>query len=436
MSFSIRNIALFAAVAAILLIIAAIQSASVALTILNLCLVSAVMSLGLNMQWGYAGLPNLGVMGFAALGGLAVVVVSAAGVPAAVTAGGAGLIASLVVTVLVVVAVLGAVRLSSLSRRIKSAVIVVLIVLGYALLEHFFVPAKEAIEAIDPSAKGYLGGLGLPVLLSWPVGAVLAAAAAWLVGKIALGLRGDYLAIASLGISEIVVAILKNEDWLSRGVKNVVGLPRPLPDELEVAQTPWLQTLSNYLGLLPQDGASLAVKLGYAGLFTVVLGVLLWLSERALHSPWGRMIYAVRDNEVAASAMGKNVENLHLSVFMLGAAVIGLAGAMLVTLDGQFTPGSYQPLRFTFLIWVMVIVGGAGTNWGAVLGALIIWTCWIEADPIGTWLLQNTVGWLSDGNPVREQLIRNASQMRLIVMGVILLATLRFKPGGLIPERR
>ena len=83
----------------------------------------------------------------------------------------------------------------------------------------------------------------------------------------------------------------------------------------------------------------------------------------------------------------------------------------------------------------MVIVGGAGTNWGAVLGALIIWTCWIEADPIGTWLLQNTIGWLPEGNAIRDQLISNASQMRLIVMGVILLVTLRFKPGGLIPER-
>lgn len=431
-----KNIALFAAFAVILCIVAAIQSVSVALTILNLCLVSAVMSLGLNMQWGYAGLPNLGVMGFAALGGLAVVLVSASGVPAAVVAGGPGLIAALIVVAVVVLAVVGIRRLSSISKRVRFAAVVAVLIIGYGLLVRFLGPAREAIEAVDPSATGYLGGLGLPVLLSWPVGAVFAAAAAWLVGKIALGLRGDYLAIASLGISEIVIAVLKNEDWLSRGVKNVVGLPRPLPDELGLAGGTWLQSLSRELGMSPSDVASLVVKLGYTGLFVVVLALLLWLSEKALHSPWGRMIYAVRDNEIAASAMGKDVKKLHLIVFMFGAAVIGLSGAMLVTLDGQFTPGTYQPLRFTFLIWVMVIVGGAGTNWGAVLGALIIWTCWIEADPIGTWLLQNTIGWLPEGNPVRDQLIGNASQMRLIVMGVILLATLRFKPGGLIPERR
>ena len=82
---------------------------------------------------------------------------------------------------------------------------------------------------------------------------------------------------------------------------------------------------------------------------------------------------AIRDNETAANAMGKNVTKQHLLVFVLGSAVIGVAGAMMVTLDGQFTPTSYQPLRFTFLIWVMVIAGGSGNNWGAVLGGFLIW---------------------------------------------------------------
>ncbi len=435
MSISGKNFMLFAAVAAVLCVIAAVQSVAVAVTIVNLCLVSAVMSLGLNIQWGYAGLPNLGVMGFAALGGLAVVLVSAPGVPAAIAAGGPGLIASFVVVVVTVAAVVGIRRLTSLSRATRVAAVIAVLALGYLILGRYFGPAKNLIEAIDPSATGYLGGLGLPVLLSWPVGALFAAAAAWLVGKIALGLRGDYLAIASLGISEIIIAVLKNEDWLSRGVKNVVGLPRPLPDELGLAGTSWLQSLAIQFGISPPDAAALVVKLGYSALFMLVLAFLLLLSEKALHSPWGRMIYAVRDNEIAASAMGKDVKNLHLIVFVIGAAVIGLAGAMLVTLDGQFTPGTYQPLRFTFLIWVMVIVGGSGNNWGAVLGALIIWTCWIEADPIGTWLIQHSIGWLPLGNAMREQLTANASQMRLIVMGVILLVTLRFKPGGLIPER-
>ena len=93
---------------------------------------------------------------------------------------------------------------------------------------------------------------------------------------------------------------------------------------------------------------------------------------------------AIRDNEDAAEAMGKDVKGRHLEVFILGSAVIGIAGAMLTTLDGQFTPVSYQPLRFTFLIWVMVIVGGSGNNFGAVLGGFLIWFAWIEAKPVGT----------------------------------------------------
>ena len=97
---------------------------------------------------------------------------------------------------------------------------------------------------------------------------------------------------------------------------------------------------------------------------------------------------AIRDNETAAAAMGKNVTARHLQVFILGSAVVGIAGAMLTTLDGQFTPTSYQPLRFTFLIWVMVIIGGSGNNLGAVLGGFVIWFFWIEAEPVGLWLIE------------------------------------------------
>ena len=112
--------------------------------------------------------------------------------------------------------------------------------------------------------------------------------------------------------------------------------------------------------------------------------------ERALNSPWGRMMRAIRDNETAAEAMGKDVTGRHLQIFILGSAVCGLAGAMMTTLDGQLTPGSYQPLRFTFLVWVMVIVGGSGNNWGAVLGGLLIWFFWVEAEPIGKALMDSS----------------------------------------------
>jgi branched-chain amino acid transport system permease protein len=175
--------------------------------------------------------------------------------------------------------------------------------------------------------------------------------------------------------------------------------------------------------------------LSYAGLFIVVLAIVFWLSEKALKSPWGRMMRAIRDNEVAASAMGKDVTWRHLQVFVLGSAVIGLAGAMLTTLDGIFTPASYQPLRFTFLIWVMVIVGGSGNNLGSILGGFVIWFFWIEAEPIGLALIEFLTSGMAVDSALRSHLIENAAHTRLATMGVVLLLVLRFSPRGLIPER-
>ena len=143
---------------------------------------------------------------------------------------------------------------------------------------------------------------------------------------------------------------------------------------------------------------------------------------------------AIRDNEVAAAAMGKNVTGRHLQVFIIGSAVVGIAGAMLTTLDGQLTPGTYNPLRFTFLIWVMVIVGGSGNNLGSVLGGFLIWFIWIEAEPVGIWLINYATGWMDTTSPVRIHLINSAQHMRLFMMGLVLLLVMRFNPGGILPE--
>ena len=431
---NIRTICMFAAMFAALAAVGMIQSWPLALAILNLCLISAVMSLGVNIQWGYAGLVNFGILGFAALGGVTAVLVSVAPVPAAWKAGGGGVIVALAISLATILAAIFAARRApaGLPRKLLLAFI---IIGGYFLARAFFFPAVEAIEAVDPTKAGFLGGLGLPILLSWVAGGLFAAAVAWVIGKIALGLRTDYLAIATLGISEIIIAVLKNEDWLARGVKNVSGLPRPVPYEVDLQQALWFQDWAARLGVSPVELSSLFVKLCYVGLFVIVLFALLWLSERALHSPWGRMMRAIRDNELAASAMGKDVTGRHLQVFILGSAVVGVAGAMLTTLDGQFTPASYQPLRFTFIIWVMAIVGGSGNNRGAVLGGFVIWFFWVEAEPIGLWVMELLTSGLAQDSPLRRHLMESAAHMRHMVMGVILLMVLRFSPRGLIPER-
>ena len=120
---------------------------------------------------------------------------------------------------------------------------------------------------------------------------------------------------------------------------------------------------------------------------------------------------------------------------MLGSAVVGIAGAMLVTLDGQFTPGSYNPLRYTFLIWVMVIVGGSGNNWGAVLGVFLIWYVWVMAEPFGTWIMSTLTAGMAPGSFWQQHLLAAGPHIRFLLMGLILLLVLRFAPQGLIPER-
>ncbi len=429
-----RGLLLYAVMAALILAVGVFQSWTVALGLLNLGVISAVMALGVNIQWGYAGLFNVGIMGFAALGGVAAVLVSMPPVEGALVAGGANLgLAALAVVLTLGAALIVRDRAPSVIRGPAGLAV---IGLGYLVMRLFLDSASEAIESVNPAAAGYLGGLGLPIVLSWGVGGLFAAGAAYLVGKIALGLRSDYLAIATLGIAEIILAVLKNENWLARGVKNVTGLPQPLPDERLLQRAPWIADLAGRFGTDTTTAAAIAVRLGYFGLFLAVLLVLLWLSERALNSPWGRMMRAIRDDRDAAEAMGKDVTGRHLQVFVLGSGVVGIAGAMLVTIDGQFTPGSYNPLRYTFLVWVMVIVGGSGNNWGAVLGGFLIWYVWIMAEPAGTLIMATLTAGMEAGGWWRDHLLAAAPHLRLFLMGLILLLVLRFSPRGLIPEAR
>ncbi|MEI2804724.1 MAG: branched-chain amino acid ABC transporter permease [Albidovulum sp.] len=430
---NLRNLLLFGLVAALIVGEGMTGSWNTALGILNMGLISAILALGVNMQWGYAGLFNVGIMGFVALGGLAPVLVATQPVTEVWTADGAfRLLFALAVGVgVVALAILANRRLAGGTR---AAAILVTLIAGFFLFRAIFDPAAEVVEAFQPATHSNLGGLGLPVLLAWPVGALLAAGAAWLIGKTALGLRSDYLAIATLGIAEIILAVMKNEDWLARGVKNVIGIPRPVPYEVDLQASPGFVDWAAGFGADPVTASTVVVKLLYAALFTVVLLALIWASELALKSPWGRMMRAIRDNETAAEAMGKNVTRRHLQVFILGSAVCGLAGAMIVTLDSQLTPGTYNPLRFTFLIWVMVIVGGSGNNWGAILGGFLIWFLWIKVEPWGNALMGLITAGMADG-ALKTHLQDSAAHMRLLTMGLVLLLVLRFSPRGLIPER-
>ena len=434
MTDNIKTYLLFAAVFLLIVITGFIQSWNSALFILNMGLISAVMSLGVNLQWGIAGLLNVGIMGFVGLGGLATVLISMQPVPEAWNAGGPRILAGLLFGVLTITLSVW------VYKKIKNArwrfiSILIFLVCSFFVYKSILTPGVVAVEAVNPAATGYLGGLGLPVLLAWPVGGLMAAGAAWIIGKTALGLRSDYLAIATLGISEIIIAILRNEDWMTRGVKNVAGIPRPVPYEIDLQASENFVNRAASFGLDPTTASTLFVKIAYAGLCGLVLLGLVWLSQRALNSPWGRMMRAIRDNETAAQAMGKDIKSRHLQIFILGSAVCGIAGAMMTTLDAQLTPGAYQPLRFTFLIWVMVIVGGSGSNLGSILGGFLVWFLWVQVEPIGYWLVDLITAPMDPQSPVRLHLLDSVAQMRLLTMGLFLLLMLRFYPRGMIPEK-
>ena len=449
---NLNIIAAYGIMLGLIILVGIFQSWNVALSIFNMCLISAVMTIGANVQWGYAGLINFGLMGYAALGGLAAVLISVDPVQEAWVAGGFNILMCLW---LIVVMILGVrfVLKNFEKSKIRTYGIAVIIIAGIIILRTTSEPSIEAIEAVNPATTGFLGGLGLPIIFSWIVGAFFAAGLAFIVGKIALGLRADYLAIATLLISEIVIAIIKHEDWLTRGVKNVIGLKRPVPYEVELQTKEWfinfvekfnsgkLELISNIvdkqaaLNQLVIEGSSVFVKLCYSGLFLIVVIVLLIVTQKALYSPWGRMMRAIRDNEEAANAMGKNVVKQHLLIFILGSAIVGIAGAMLVTQDGLFTPGSYRPMRYTFLIWVMVIVGGSGNNFGAILGGFAVWFLWIEAAPIALFLINLFTMGLPETNALKAHLVESVPYFRYLMMGIGLLLIMRYRPKGILPEK-
>ena len=226
----------------LIILVGIFQSWSIALTILNYCLISAVMTMGANIQWGYAGLINFGIMGYTALGGLAVVLVSVAPVEEAWKVGGFNMILCVGIIIGIILSVRYALQKIEKSKK-RNYIIAAIIITGLLLIRFISAPAIEGIESVEPAKTGYLGGLGMPVLFSWIVGGLFAAGLAFIIGKVALGLRADYLAIATLLIAEIVVHIIKHEEWLARGVKNVIGLKRPAPYEIDLQSSPWFINL-------------------------------------------------------------------------------------------------------------------------------------------------------------------------------------------------
>jgi len=157
--------------------------------------------------------------------------------------------------------------------------------------------------------------------------------------------------------------------------------------------------------------------------------------ERARLSPWGRVMTAIRENEAAARAAGKNVTRLRLEAFVVGGVIIGLAGALFAQQIRFLEPtNAFDPTKLTFLVWVMLIAGGSGNNRGAILGGMLVWTLW-SASEILIRLGSEGVAGMFPQISVAE-LVTKASFLRMFLIGLMLQVILQRFPGGILPEQR
>lgn len=250
-----------------------------------------------------------------------------------------------------------------------------------------------------PETAARIGGFGLPVGVGWLLAAVAGGVLALLVGLLTIRMRADYLAITTFGVAVALQLVFQNVEPLTGGAFGIGSIPRPFAALRGEA--------------LPFGLANLALTVA------VVVAVYLLL-EHLLRSPWGRVLRAVREDEVAAQALGKNPVALRLQAFVLGGAVMALAGAVQAHFIGFIAPANYLPVM-TFQVWAMLIVGGAGNNRGAILGAVLVWAIWAASGAI-----------IAEVSPAGQQ--ARAASLQIVIIGVMLCAILLWRPQGILPE--
>jgi branched-chain amino acid transport system permease protein len=252
-----------------------------------------------------------------------------------------------------------------------------------------------------PETAGRIGGFGLPIAAGWFGGALVAGVVAYLIGALTIRLRADYLAIATFGVAVAVQLCVLNLEALTGGAFGIGFIPRPFT---ELASNPLAFGLSN------------------AGLLIAVIAVLYLALEHLVRSPWGRVLRAIREDEAAAQALGKNPTRFRLQAFTIGGAIMGLAGAAQAHFIGFIAPDNYMPI-LTFQVWAMLIVGGSGNNRGAILGAVLVWGIWASsAAAVSTFF------------PPEQQ--ARAASLQIVMIGVGLCLILLLRPRGILGEVR
>jgi len=309
---------------------------------------------------------------------------------------------------------------------------------------------------------------GIPLLIAAIAGALLAMLLGLFVGLSTLRLREDYLAIVTIGVSELLRLIALNEEWLTRGAFGIQGFPLPLgnfnPNWLSKGTMIAILTAIALFGLWQlqrrlqiefatrkqQRGIKrFPLDLRFWGLFAVLLGGIIYLNsvvalinydyksglmllilitltvfyaivESLVRSPWGRVLKAIREDEQVPRALGKDIFWYKLQAFMLGGAIAGIAGAFYAWQLTTIYPSNFQPIM-SFYAWTIVVLGGAGNNGGVLLGAVIFWAY----DSLTRFVLPE-LGWIDDAR---------LGAFRILVIGLILMVLMVSRPQGILGKK-
>ena len=251
-----------------------------------------------------------------------------------------------------------------------------------------------------PDDPARLGGLGLPIVIGWLGAMFVGGVAAALTGIATLRLRSDYLAITTFGVAVVVQLVALNAQKLTGGPFGIGFIPRPFGG---LAETPLLFNLSN---LAIVSAVTLAAYLAL---------------EHLTRSPWGRVLKALREDERAAISLGKSARFYRVQAFAVGGAIMALAGALQAHFIGFIAPDNYLSI-LTFQVWVMLIVGGSGSNAGAIAGSVLVWAIWAGSGALTSVLF------------APEQQARAAS-LQIVAIGVMLCVILLVRPNGIFGER-
>lgn len=275
---------------------------------------------------------------------------------------------------------------------------------GYTGLYNFGIAAFFAVgaytEALTTGRHSieHLGGFELPMVVGILAVIIVSALLAYLIGVPTLRLKGEFLGISTLGIAETIRLIITNEKWLAGGVWGLGNIPRPLGNIVAPRFYNWV----------------------YLGLVLVVVGIVYFLSQKLVNSPWGRVLKAIREDEDVAAAMGKNVYKFKMQALVLGAVMMALCGAFYAHYIGFLSPESFRPLMGTFIIWAMLMAGGRGNNKGAILGAFLVWGIWTFTEFLVAYL--------------PSALSSRAGYINAILVAVFFQIILRVRPQGLLGE--